>query len=251
VLDLWEGDTPAAWGVRWGVPRLEVHGRIGSTNDRARELAEAGAEPFTTVIAEEQTAGRGREGKRWESPPGSGLWMSVVAPPIDPSDRALVPLLAGLAVCRAVERLAPGVCAGLKWPNDVLLGARKVSGVLCEAGPEAIVIGVGINVCSGALGPELAGSTVALDDAGAGPVDRAALAERLLAELREVLVRGRVSDAAWTRELDGRDVLRDRRVEAAGAVGIARGIDPDGALRVEVGPGEIRRVVAGGVRVRA
>src|SRR5690606_26857310 len=87
LLDLWEGDTPAAWAARWAVPRLEAHGRIGSTNDRARELAEAGAEPFTVVLTEAQSAGRGRDGRRWESPAGAGLWMSVVAPARPPADR--------------------------------------------------------------------------------------------------------------------------------------------------------------------
>ena len=95
LLDLGEGDTPAAWGARWRVPRLEIHDALGSTNDRARELADAGAEPFTVVIAETQTAGRGREGRRWEAPAAMGLWMRLVAPPVAPSVRALVPLRAG------------------------------------------------------------------------------------------------------------------------------------------------------------
>src|SRR5687768_7212267 len=177
LLDLWDGDTPAAWGARWRVPRLEIHGLLGSTNDRARELAEAGAEPFTVVIAEEQSAGRGREGRRWESPPGSGLWMSVVAPPRDIAARPLVPLRAGLAVCRAIEAAAPGVEAGLKWPNDVQIGGLKVAGILCEAGGSGVVIGIGVNVRPGALSPRLADIAVALEDAAGTTVDRAALAE--------------------------------------------------------------------------
>jgi BirA family biotin operon repressor/biotin-[acetyl-CoA-carboxylase] ligase len=245
MIELWEGDTPAAWAARWGVPRLEVHERIGSTNDRARQLAEAGADPFTIVIAEEQLAGRGREGRRWESPAGSGLWMSVVAPPVRAADRALVPLRVGLAVCRAVERVAPGLRAGVKWPNDVQVDGRKVSGVLCESAGDAVVIGIGINVRPGALGPELARSAAALDELAGQVVDRAELAGELLApgplELHGVLAR----------ELAERDVLRGRPVTAAaGDAGVARGIDRDGALRVEVAPGDVRRVVAGGVRIQ-
>ena len=252
VSDHWEGDTAAAWAARWRLPRLEVYDRIGSTNDRAMALAESGAEPFTAVLAEEQTAGRGREGRRWESPEGSGLWISFVAPAAPPSELARVPLLAGLAVCRAIERAAPGVRAWLKWPNDVLVEGRKVSGVLCEASGTSVVVGVGVNVRPNALGSELAGSAGALDDVAEPPVDRAALAGALAAELRELLEGGpRVFDGPLARELAARDLLHGRPIAAAaGAIGVARGIDRDGALRVEVGPGDVRRVLAGGVRIR-
>ena len=252
LLDLWEGDSPWSWGARWRVPRLEVHGLIGSTNDRARDLAEAGAEPFTVVIADEQTAGRGRECRRWESPPGGGLWMSVVAPPLGATARPLLPIRAGLATCRAVESAVPGVRAGLKWPNDVLLEGRKVGGILCEGGSGAVVIGIGVNVRPGALPPELVGTAVALEEVGQGPVDRAALAGFLMAELRELLTPASLSlDGEVAREVDARDVLRGRAVTAeTGEIGIARGIGRDGALGVEVAPGEVRRVTAGGVRVR-
>ena len=267
-MEIWEGDAPAAWAARWRVPWLEVHDRIGSTNDRARELAEAGAEPFTTVIAEEQTEGRGREGRRWESPAGSGLLISVVAPPASTAQRAVVPLRAGIATCRAVERAAPGVRATLKWPNDVLIEGRKVCGILCEAARQAIVIGIGINVRRGTLDPALATMAVALDEAvpwpssraGSGAasgavaneVDRAELAGHLIGDLWELVgAGGPPFDGLLRRELDERDALRGRPVVAVtGETGVARGIDADGALVVEVGPGEMRRVVAGGVRIR-
>jgi BirA family biotin operon repressor/biotin-[acetyl-CoA-carboxylase] ligase len=251
LVDLWEGDTPAAWGARWGVPRLEIHDVVGSTNDRARALADAGAEPFTVVIAEQQTAGRGREGRRWESPAGAGLWLSLVAPPREPTARTLVPIRVGLAACRAIEGAAPGVSAGLKWPNDVQVAGRKVAGVLCESTPTGVVIGVGINVRSGGLSEPVAKSAVALETAASASVDRGALAGRLLAELRALLAAdalGLEGDLAV--EVDARDVLKGRRVIVAdGNEGVARGIGRDGALRLEVRPGEVRRVVAGGVRI--
>ena len=252
-MDLWEGDSSSAWEVRWGVPRLEIHDLISSTNDRARELAEVGAQPFTIVIAEGQSAGRGRAGRRWVSPLGSGLWMSTVAPAVERSERSLVSLRAGLATCRAVEQAAPGVRAGLKWPNDVLLEGRKVSGILCEGGPGTVVVGVGINVRAGALPAELADVGVALDELAAEPVDRAALAGFLVAELRTLLGPGSLSlRDEVAREIEVRDVLRNRSVAAAtGEVGIARGIGIDGVLHVEVEPGRVRDVVAGGVRIRA
>ena len=252
LLDLWEGDSPSAWRARWRVPRLEVHDLIGSTNDRARDLAEAGADPFTVVIAEEQTGGRGREGRRWVSPPGSGLWMSVVAPPLEVSARQILPLSAGLATCRAVESAAPGVRAGLKWPNDVVIGGLKVGGILCEGGPYAVVIGIGVNVRPGALGSALVGTAVALEEAVEGPVDRAVLAEYLMTELRQLLAPASLSlDGELARELEARDVLRGRAVTAeTGETGIARGIGRDGALGVEVAPGDVRRVRVGGVRIQ-
>jgi BirA family biotin operon repressor/biotin-[acetyl-CoA-carboxylase] ligase len=250
LVDLWEGDTPAAWGARWGVPRLEIHDVVGSTNDRARSLAEAGAEPFTVVIAEHQTAGRGREGRRWESLPAAGLLLSLVAPPREPTARTLMPIRVGLAACRAIESAAPGVRAGLKWPNDVQIDGRKVAGVLCESTPAGVVIGVGINVRPGGLSEPLAKSAVALETAANALVDRAVLAGGLLAELRALLAPGSLGlEGDVAVEVDARDVLKGRRVIAAdGNAGVARGIGRDGALRLEVGPGEVRRVVAGGVR---
>ena len=252
LVELWEGDAPAAWEARWRVPELEIHDLLSSTNDRARELAEAGAEPFTVVIAEGQSAGRGRKGRRWESPAGSGLWMSVIAPPCEVAARPLVPLRVGVASCRAVESVALGVRAGLKWPNDVLVDGRKVSGILCEAVGATVVIGIGVNVRAGALSPRLADIAVALEEAFGAPVDRAVLAGRLLDELRELLAPASLGlDGEVAREVEARDVLRDRAVTAAtGERGVARGIGRDGALQVEVGPGEIRRVMAGGVRLR-
>ena len=234
------------------MPRLEIHGLIGSTNDRARELAEAGAEPYTVVIAEEQSAGRGREGRRWESPPGSGLWMSVVAPPREVAARPLVPLRAGLAVCRAIEAAAPGVQAGLKWPNDVQIGGLKVAGILCEAGAGGVVIGIGVNVRPGALSPRLADIAVALEEAAGATVDRAALAAEIIRELRELLAPGSLGlEGDIAREVAARDVLLGHRVAAAtGERGTALGIGQDGALKVEVAPGDVRRVMAGGVRIR-
>ena len=116
-----------------------------STNDRARVLALAGAPSGTVVTAGEQTAGRGRHGRQWSTPPGAALLCSLVLRPLD--DRhALLPLAAPLAVCDAAEALAPVECR-VKWPNDVWLDERKLAGVLIEARPpEWAVIGVGLNL---------------------------------------------------------------------------------------------------------
>ena len=134
-------------GLRLGSP-LHVLGRADSTNDGARRLAEGGAPEGTLVIAEEQTRGRGRSGRSWHSPPGVGLWFSVILRPERPRpDWPVVSPLAGLALVEALEELY-GLDARLKWPNDVWVGDRKLAGLLAESQPAAgwIVLGMGINV---------------------------------------------------------------------------------------------------------
>lgn len=116
-----------------------------STNARARELAVAGAPGGTIVTADEQSAGRGRRGRRWSAPAGKALLYSAIVRPLD-IEHGLLPLAAGLAVCEAIESVADARCA-LKWPNDVWIEGKKVAGVLIEARPpDFAVIGIGVNV---------------------------------------------------------------------------------------------------------
>lgn len=124
---------------------LLVRESVGSTNDEVRELARNGAREGLVLLAETQTAGRGRRGAAWFSPPGKSLAFSVLLRP--PEERALWPrlaLAAGLSVVEAIESF--GLCAGIKWPNDVWIGHRKVAGILSESGPDFVVIGIGLNV---------------------------------------------------------------------------------------------------------
>jgi BirA family biotin operon repressor/biotin-[acetyl-CoA-carboxylase] ligase len=146
---------------------LEHHPSLGSTSDRAAELARAGASHGATVVADEQLRGRGRRGRVWHSVRGQGLWASVVLRPARPvEDHAQLALAAGLAVADllASDLAAPGVT--LRWPNDVDLRGRKVAGILCEsaAGPAgpAVIAGIGINVGPGAVPPELEGAATSL-----------------------------------------------------------------------------------------
>ena len=127
-----------------------------------------------------------------------------------------------------------------------------MGGILCEGGPSAVVIGVGVNVRPDAIRPGLVGTAVALEEAVEGPVDRAALAGFLITELRQLLKSDSLSlDGELARELDARDVLKGRPVAAdTGEMGIARGIGRDGALGVEVAPEEVRWVRVGGVRIQ-
>ncbi|MGH7607785.1 MAG: biotin--[acetyl-CoA-carboxylase] ligase, partial [Gemmatimonadales bacterium] len=116
---------------RWGVPRCAVFGRIGSSLDAVHELGAAGAPSGTIVIAAEQTAGRGRDGRLWQSPPG-GVWLGMLLRHAAPA-AGVLSLRMGLVVADVVDELLGADRARLKWPNDVLVGDRKVAGVLAEA----------------------------------------------------------------------------------------------------------------------
>lgn len=252
-LSHWEGEPLRVWEELWGVPRLEAHARLPSTNDRVRELGLAGAPAFTTVIAEEQTAGRGRSGRRWESPPAMGLWISVLLRPEPGRGTPLTPLVVGVAVARAAEEAADGVEARLEWPNDILVGGRKVAGVLCEGvGTGLVVAGVGVNCRQREedFPEELRERAGSLEMAAGRRVSRAAVAGALLRELQDLFSPApALLEGDLAAEVRRRDALRGRRVRTeAGPAGIARGIDPEGALRVEDAGGDVRRIVAGTVR---
>ena len=248
----WEGESVAVWRRRWNVPQVEVHESLPSTNERARELARDRAAPFSVVIAEAQTAGKGRSGKRWDSPAGMGLWLSFLLSVRSAGEATLVPILVGIAVARAIETVCPTSAPGIKWPNDVELNGRKVSGILCEGeGVGTLVVGIGINVrqSEGDFAPTLHGRAISLEAAGCR-VDRGELARALLAEARLVLdpLPGLLDDGL-RRELGRRDTLIGRMVSTdTGLEGRALGISSDGALLVEV-DGVSTKVRAGSIRV--
>jgi BirA family biotin operon repressor/biotin-[acetyl-CoA-carboxylase] ligase len=208
---------------------------VGSTSDRARELAEAGAPHGTLVTADEQTAGRGRHGRSWVTPPGVAIAASLVLREWDD----LLSLRAGLAVADVA-----GPDAQVKWPNDVWLAGRKVAGVLVETrnGSEWAVLGIGVNV---ALDPATLPPEVA---AIAGTLGRPPEAvEPTLAELLGALERRLAQPAADAlADLRARDALLGRRLRYAGGDGVGAGIDASGALLVET-PGGTVAVVTGEV----
>jgi BirA family biotin operon repressor/biotin-[acetyl-CoA-carboxylase] ligase len=229
---------------------------IGSTNDVAAALPEG-----AVVVADAQTAGRGRRGHTWFSPSGSGLYVSVVLAPAtaqaDPSRATMiVTLAAGVAVAEGVEA-ATGLRADLKWPNDLQVSRRKLAGILAESsGGEAaastVVVGYGINVAATSFPPELGERATSLESELGRAVDR----DRVLVETLAALAR-RYQDL-----LDGRfdailDAWRRHAPAAAGArvswttpagtrAGITEGIDDQGALLVRVDD-QLERIVAGEV----
>lgn len=245
----WEGQPVALWESLWGVPRLEIHQRLGSTNDRARSLAEEGWGAYTTVIADEQTEGRGRSGARWHSAPGAGLWISVLLP-ATPAPH--LPLLVGLAAAEAIERTCPGLRPRIEWPNDVTLGDRKVAGVLCEGAGSHVVAGVGVNlrVPPGGFAEDVEARATALDREGVRSPDRAALAGALVAAFRGTLAAAgpRLSHEERM-AISERDALEGRQVlTAQHGPGRALGVAEDGSLVLERAGGNTVHVRAGRVR---
>ena len=230
-----------------GAPR--VHHRLtDSTNQRAKELAGAGAPHGTVVTADEQTAGRGRQGRTWVAPPGSAVLMSAVVRELDAT--SLLPLAAALAASDAAEAVAPGVRCAIKWPNDVWIDRRKVWGILVEGRPAAgwAVIGIGLNVRTAPeeFPDELREIATSLRAAGGGDPS----VEETLAALCGALTRWLAAPApdvlvAWR----ARDVLRGERVAWDGGSGVAAGIDDSGSLLVDTDAGRIA-VGAGEVHLK-
>jgi BirA family biotin operon repressor/biotin-[acetyl-CoA-carboxylase] ligase len=162
---------------------IRVIPETGSTNAVLLGEARAGAAEGLVLVAESQTAGRGRLGRSWSSPPRAALTCSVLLRPagVPPPARAWLPLLTGIAVAAAL-RAEAGVAAGLKWPNDVLVGDRKVAGILAEAHGDAVVAGVGLNVTlTRAELPVPTATSLLLEDAAC--LDRGRLLAAVLTEL--------------------------------------------------------------------
>jgi len=236
--------------------RLEYRSTLGSTQDLARELARAGAPEGTVVLAGRQTAGRGRLGRSFVSPIG-GLYLTVVLRPAL-EHMLRLPIIAALAVARALEQVA-GLRTGLKWPNDVLVGGRKLCGILVESeltgqAVNYVLLGIGVNVNADmSAHPEIAAiATSAAAEAGRR-VSREALAAAILNELEEQYLAAqagqRVQDE-WRARLDtlGRKV----RVTCGETVeeGLAEDVDADGSLILRRPDGSRVTIAAGDVTLR-
>jgi BirA family transcriptional regulator, biotin operon repressor / biotin---[acetyl-CoA-carboxylase] ligase len=220
-----------------GSPRLHLR-EVGSTSDRARELATNGAPHGTLVTAGAQTAGRGRQGRTWTTAPGRALAMSLVLRDVP----ELLPLRAGVAVAQAI-----GPAAQIKWPNDVLVDGRKVAGILVEGRPQEhwAVVGIGLNVALAPddFPPELRATAATL---GLTPED----VEPTLTKLLEVLEAwlGR-SPEVVLEAVRARDALRGHAISWSGGEGTADGIDGDGRLMIRTGDGRRVALDAGEVHL--
>jgi len=221
------------------IGRPRVHHRVtDSTNERAKELALGGAQHGTLVTADEQTAGRGRQGRAWVAPAGKALLMSVVLRDLG-AVQAYLPLAAALAVCEACEQSAPVRCE-IKWPNDVWVERRKLAGILVEGRPQEgwAVLGIGLNVSTaeGEFPDELRGLATSLNAASGEPASLCEVLARLLPALEARLDASPGETVAGWRE---RDALRGQTVRWSGGEGTATGIDDSGALMVETSSGRV------------
>jgi len=216
-------------------------------------LAGSGLPEGAVAVADHQTGGRGRLGRRWEETPGTGVLVSILLHP--PSDRRLpeLSLVAALATAEAVEG-ATGLTAQVKWPNDVMLNRRKVAGIISELADGVVVVGIGINAnqTREQLPADAATPPASLRTATGSEHDRAALLASLLFRLELAYDRWREGGvAALYEELAPRDFLRGRRVTVDGEEATAYMILRDGRLEVATASGELRALESGEVLYRA
>lgn len=247
------GDLPLG-PIRW-------FDRVDSTNLEALRWASTGAPHLALVVADEQTAGRGRMGRRWFTPPGAALAYSLILRPAQLPATSLTRLtaLGALAVCTGLSQRF-GLNPQIKWPNDVLLDERKFAGVLAEAiwqgeKLEAAILGVGINIARESLPPEdaLLFPATCLEDALANPIDRWIVFREVLNALFDWLPRLDTPD--YLRAWEDRLAFRGQRVrlerEGQSAVeGLLAGLSQDGSLLLHLPSGQTRIVSAGEVHLR-
>jgi BirA family biotin operon repressor/biotin-[acetyl-CoA-carboxylase] ligase len=240
--------------------RLIALETVGSTNDEARRLAEDGAADGTLVCAREQTGGKGRLGRTWTSPPGNLYASLFLRPRIPPRTAPELSFVAAVAVAETLAAIVPpGLAVELKWPNDVLLGGRKITGILVEtasvsgAAVAFVVLGIGINRVShpddaryGATDLAAEGVAISLD----------ALREALCTRLADWIVRWLTDGfgpvrAAWLARAGRRGAVLDVRVGNTLISGTFCDLDGDGAMILETPGGERRRITAGDVAAPA
>ena len=243
--------------TRWAGRQIVYLPSVDSTNRRARQLAAEGAPHGTLVIADEQTAGRGRRGRGWISPAGEGVFMSLILrPQSHPSEVARLSMQTALAVALSIAQTT-GLDARIKWPNDIVCGGRKVCGMLLEMNADEqavhdVVAGIGINVHQTQFAPEIEKTASSLDLLSGQRVCRAALVRAFLEafERTEALAaQGALMDA-----YRARSATLGQRVQviapAGSFTGTALEVTDSGSLIVEDEEGQRREVLAADVSVR-
>ncbi len=241
--------------------RLCIFEETASTNTEAFRLAEAGAPEGTVVIADRQTAGKGRLGRQWVSPGGVNLYLSLVLrPDLPPYEAPQLTFLSAVAVARAIEDLA-GIKAEIKWPNDLLIGGRKVAGLLNEMSAETdrvsfVILGIGVNInmAAGQFPDGLRTPATSLMIESGRQISRSLFAARLLELLDSGYATFAESGFGTVREEWGRRCNafgRNVMVESGIAVltGAFSGIDHDGAMLVRFEDGRVERVMSGDVTI--
>lgn len=248
--------------MSWRDAPLHSFDSVGSTNDVAMQLAASGAGEGTAVVADQQMAGRGRHGREWWSPPGAGMYLSmVVRPGAEASSLGMVTLAAGVALASAV-REETGLPVELKWPNDLVIGRpwRKLGGILCEAAqlgtPDAcVIVGIGVNLRRSAYPPEIADRATSIAEECAVDLTRDTLAQACRQSFDVVMASLRAGQSAQvldTWRTFGAAALDHAPVRWRDSDGERRGttvnLDADGALLVRaMGMPQPERIVSGEV----
>jgi BirA family transcriptional regulator, biotin operon repressor / biotin---[acetyl-CoA-carboxylase] ligase len=233
--------------------------KIGSTNTAAMAAAADGAPEGSVFLAEEQTAGRGRGANSWQSPRSTGIYCSaVVRPTLPPSEVLILSLAAGLAVRAAIQQVDTRVSTDLKWPNDILIGGKKVCGILTEMNAEAtrvryIVVGIGINVNQSSFPKELQATSLRLEtESEWSRVELvAALLKSLDREYRQLLEGSEARESILRRFAENSSWVQGKavRIEENGSAfeGTTEGLDSRGFLQVRTSKG-LQTVLSGTVR---
>jgi BirA family biotin operon repressor/biotin-[acetyl-CoA-carboxylase] ligase len=232
-----------------GVDRIDRLVETGSTNDVALALPDKGAVPVHLIVAERQTAGRGRRENRWFAGEGALTFSALVHLPslsISAVQRPYIPLATGLALCRAIQAHVQAPCS-VKWPNDVYIGDRKVSGILvetCADAADCLVIGIGVNVRN-VLHAEIADMATRVIDHGPEPDDPLG---DIMRELFVSLEQLRTSHTVLVTQLNTLSYLTGKQVQVDACCGVCRGIAPSGAIVISTSSGT-REIMAGTVSV--
>jgi BirA family biotin operon repressor/biotin-[acetyl-CoA-carboxylase] ligase len=239
--------------------KIQLLHEVASTNTLAMELAADGTPEGTVVVAETQTGGRGRLGRKWISPKGN-LYLSVVLRPNMPMHKApLITLMGAVAVAAAIRKTC-GLEAGIKWPNDILIAGKKVSGLLTEMSAEQdrirhIVLGIGVdvNMEMGELPPEVRGLTTTLAAEAGSKIDRTTLLQQILRDLENWYQQVLSDEVKVLEEWIKLNMTIGGRIIVSGAgetlEGLAQGVDHEGRLIVGLDDGTIRTVAAGDVTI--
>ena len=229
---LYDGVRAAELKAKLGLPRVDVYDSIPSTMDAAHAAADAGAPAGTLVLADRQTAGRGRAGRRWASAGGAGIWLTLIERPNDPKALDVLSLRLGIRLAPVLDAFtADGRRVEIKWPNDLYVGGQKLAGILTEARwqderPSWVAIGLGINVVAPAEVP---------DAAGLRPnISRAELLLGVMPALRAATRQRGALTEAELEEYAHRDMARGHTCREP-AVGTVAGISPSGELLVRCG----------------
>ncbi len=245
----------------WAGQNIRFCEQVDSTNNEARRLADQGAPHGTLVVAELQTAGKGRRGRFWTSPKGSGIWMSLILrPDFAPEQASMLTLVAAMAVETGIRKITGQDCR-IKWPNDIVLDGKKICGILTEMSTEEdcirhVVVGIGINVNILEFPEEIGKTATSLALKSGKEIRRAPLVNAVMQAWEDYYGRYRETlDMSGLREeYNGRLVNCEREVKVLAPkgeyCGISHGINDAGELLVELENGELREVISGEVSVR-